>query len=98
MTSVVGTKDLVAAAVSAAMAQALPAGPAGGDPLVRRSEHADFQSNVALSTARTTGRPAREVAAAIAAAVDSGLSAAVAGPGFLNLTLPDATVWAQVSR
>ena len=42
----------VEAAVSAAMAKILPNGLAAEDPLFRRSDHADFQSNVALSLAK----------------------------------------------
>src|SRR5690606_28891622 len=55
----------VADAVSEAMAAALPGDVAGADPLVRRSDHADFQSNVALSLAKKLGRPPREVAGSI---------------------------------
>ena len=49
MGAVVGTTDLVEGAVAAAMARVLPSAMAGADPLVRRSDHADFQSNVALA-------------------------------------------------
>ena len=33
------------------------------DPAVRRSQHADFQSDAALGLARRLGRPPREIAA-----------------------------------
>jgi arginyl-tRNA synthetase len=92
-------KHLVAAAVSAAMARVLPAGLAGGDPLVRRSERADFQSNVALAAAKRLGRPPHEVARQLADALDGrGVSASVSGPGFLNLTVPDAVVWSRIGE
>src|SRR5205823_6230945 len=92
-------KHLVAAAVSAAMARVLPAELAGGDPLVRRSERADFQSNVVLAAANRLGRPPREVARQLADALDGrGVSASVSGPGFLNLTVPDAVVWSRVGE
>jgi arginyl-tRNA synthetase len=39
---------------------------ADADPLIRPSQFADFQANVALSLARKLGRPPREVAAEIA--------------------------------
>ena len=94
MTYVVATRSLVEAAVSAAMARVLPAGLAGSDPLVRRSEHADFQSNVALSVARPAGRSPRDVARALADAMDQrAVTATPSGPGFLNLTVPDAAIW-----
>jgi arginyl-tRNA synthetase len=99
VTDVVAAKHLVAAAVSAAMARVLPAELAGGDPLVRRSEHADFQSNVALAVARRLGRPPREVARQLANALDRrDIAASVSGPGFLNLTVPDAALWSRIGE
>jgi arginyl-tRNA synthetase len=61
------------------------------DPVLRRSQHADFQSNAALAF---KGR-GREVAAAVvqAAALDDLCARVeVAGPGYLNLTLADAVL------
>jgi len=75
---------------------------AGADPVVRRSEHADFQSNAALALAkRTRTRPA-ELAAAMAEALRADASTPVAevtvsGPGFLNLTLAEPALWRQVT-
>ncbi|MEV4352502.1 arginine--tRNA ligase [Actinoplanes sp. NPDC049596] len=59
------------------------------DPLVRASQHADFQSGAALGLAKQLGTPPREIAAAVAAKVDlSGLAGVeLSGPGFLNLTV-----------
>jgi arginyl-tRNA synthetase len=57
------------------------------------SSHGDFATNVALRTAKDTGRPPRELAAEIAARigeVDDVESTEVAGPGFINLRLADA--------
>src|SRR5689334_2111148 len=94
VTDAVAAKSLVDAAVSAAMARVLPAELAGSDPLVRRSEHADFQSNIALAIAKQAGRPPRDVATDLAAALDTGtVSATVSGPGFLNLQLRDSAIW-----
>jgi Arginyl tRNA synthetase N terminal domain len=62
VTDAVATRNLVEAAVSAAMARVLPAELAGADPLVRRSEHADFQSNVALALAKPSGRKPLDLA------------------------------------
>ncbi|HYZ53088.1 MAG TPA: arginine--tRNA ligase [Streptosporangiaceae bacterium] len=62
------------------------------DPLIRPSQHADFQANVALSLARRLGRPPREVAAELARSLriaDICLEPQVSGPGFINLTLRD---------
>jgi arginyl-tRNA synthetase len=61
------------------------------DPVIRSSPHADFQSGAALALARTLGRPAREIAAEVAAEADlQGIAEiTVSGPGFLNLTLTD---------
>lgn len=65
---------------------------AGGpvDPAVRRSQHADFQSDAALGLARRLGRPPREIAAEVrerAALGDLCAAVEVSGPGFLNLTV-----------
>ncbi|MFY1658142.1 arginine--tRNA ligase [Micromonospora sp. WMMD1274] len=65
---------------------------AGGpvDPAVRRSQHADFQSDAALGLARRLGRPPREIAAEVrerAALADVCAAVEVSGPGFLNLTV-----------
>lgn len=61
------------------------------DPVVRRSQHADFQANGALALAKRLGRNPRDVAAEVMAAADLAGFAEVeiAGPGFLNLTLAD---------
>lgn len=84
-------------AVAAAMGAVLPGELAGADPLVRRSEHADFQSNVSLSLAKRAGRKPRELAEALAGAVEGTLDVEVSGPGFLNLTVADDAVWRQVA-
>jgi arginyl-tRNA synthetase len=61
------------------------------DPVVRASQHADFQSNAVLALAHALRQPPREVAAEVVAAADlSGLAEiSVSGPGFLNLTVDD---------
>jgi arginyl-tRNA synthetase len=72
------------------------------DPLVRRSERADFQSNVALSLANSLGqRPA-----VLAQAVRDELAArntwladiTVSGPGFLNIRLTDAALTGRLTQ
>jgi len=64
------------------------------DPILRRSERADYQVNVAMSLGKALKRPPREVAQALLAKLDlsdlcteNGVE--VAGPGFINLTLRD---------
>ena len=55
--------------------------------------HGDFATNVALRSAKSIGRPPREVAEELAAkviALDEVESAEVAGAGFLNLRVSDA--------
>ena len=66
--------------------------------------HGDYATSVALQSARSAGRPPREVAAELAARVVSLPEierAEVAGPGFLNLRVTDAflgEVLAEVDR
>ena len=70
------------------------------DPVVvRRSEHEDFQYDGALQLARTLGQPPRTVASAVVDALpDTAVSGAqVAGPGFINLTVPDTLLWQQAA-
>ena len=52
------------------------------DPVVRQSQHADFQSGAALALARRLGRPPRAIATAVAGQADlAGLAAVgVSGP------------------
>src|SRR5689334_24973484 len=55
--------------------------------------HGDFATNVAMRSAKSIGRPPRELAQELAEKVvtlDEIESAEVAGPGFLNLRLADA--------
>lgn len=75
---------------AAALEKAFSAEHASADPVIRRSERADFQADVALQLARKLGKPPRAVAEALAAALDlAGVcdKVEIAGPGFLNLTL-----------
>ena len=68
------------------------------DPVLRRSDRADYQANAAMALAKKLGRPPREVAAAIVEHLDlDGIASAIdtAGPGFINVTLDAAFVAAQ---
>lgn len=58
----------------------------------RRPENGDYATSVAMRIARETGRPAREIAARLARELSGHpdiASAAVAGVGFVNLTVSD---------
>ncbi|MFI6130101.1 arginine--tRNA ligase [Micromonospora sp. NPDC051141] len=70
------------------------------DPVVRRSQHADFQSDAALALARQLGRPPRAIAEEVrerAELADLCASVEVSGPGFLNLTVADRALGALVA-
>ncbi len=61
----------------------------------RVKEHGDYATNIALQLAKQSGRPPREVAELLAARLRTvdGLDAVeVAGPGFLNLRLAQASL------
>lgn len=71
------------------------------DPLVRTSDHADFQANAALSLAKAARRRPTELAGDLVGQLATGpgqviADAAVSGPGFINLTLTDSALWVQV--
>ncbi len=87
----------LSAAVRAAVIAGIDAGDFTGsapDEVVlerpKNPEHGDYATNVALRLAKPAGRPAREVAEAVAAHLRSADGVArvdVAGPGFLNIVL-----------
>ncbi|WP_394812853.1 arginine--tRNA ligase [Streptomyces boetiae] len=80
----------VGEAVRAALSAVVSPELASEDPLVRRSEHADYQANVALSLAKRLGRNPRELATALREELTGRpwiASVEVSGPGFLNVTL-----------
>ncbi|WP_338757268.1 arginine--tRNA ligase [Nocardia vulneris] len=98
---VVPLLDRVADAVSDAIGRTRPE-LAGADPVLRPSERADFQSNAALALAERLGVRPAEYAAELVAALAPGAgrpvaTAAVSGPGFVNITVPDRVLWAQVA-
>src|SRR5262249_23807969 len=71
------------------------------DPALHRSQHADYQADLALALGRKMKKNPRDVAAAIAAqlpADDVIAAVAVSGPGFLNITLRADYLSAQVER
>jgi arginyl-tRNA synthetase len=81
---------LLAERLRAAVVAAFGADHAGADPMVRRSERADYQADLAMGLGKTLKRPPREVAAAVVAKLGlAGIAdrVEIAGPGFINLTL-----------
>ncbi|MFC1413467.1 arginine--tRNA ligase [Streptacidiphilus sp. N1-12] len=98
MTEVLAAKSLAEGLVSAAMGRVLPPSLSRRDPVVRASEHADFQSNVALSLAGSAGTTPRALAQSLRQELDGGpLLASLSGPGFLNLTLADSALWSLLA-
>ncbi|MFD7922945.1 arginine--tRNA ligase [Streptomyces sp. NPDC059740] len=94
MTSVSSLAATVNQCLADALAAALPEA-AGGDPLLRRSDRADFQANGMLALAKKLGGNPRELAAKVVDALPAGdviAQVEVSGPGFLNITLTDEAV------
>ena len=59
------------------------------DPALRHSDRGDYQANGVMGLAKQLGRPPREVAEELVGRLEIAdvASVAIAGPGFLNLTL-----------
>ncbi|MEI8147937.1 MAG: arginine--tRNA ligase, partial [Actinomycetes bacterium] len=72
----------------------------GSDPVLRPSDRSDYQVNGVMGLAKALGRPPREVADELVAALDlTGLATVeVAGPGFLNLSLTPAFLGQQLNE
>ena len=96
-------RHLLRARFDDAIVAAFGSEQAGTDPLLRRAQQlrfGDYQANVAMSLAKRLGANPREVAAALVdhlALGDVCRSVAVAGPGFVNLTLRDDYLAAELS-
>ncbi len=73
-----------------------PAGGGAADPLLRRSDRADFQANGILALAKKLKGNPRELAAKVVDALPSGdpvlKEVEVSGPGFLNITVGDRAI------
>jgi len=92
-------RNLLAERLKAAVVAAFGVEHAGVDPMVRRSERADFQADLAMGLAKTLKRAPRDVAAAVVAKLDLKSvceRVEVAGPGFVNLTLARAFLEREV--
>lgn len=94
MASVPSLASTVQQRLADALAAALPqAGSA--DPLLRRSDRADFQANGILALAKQLKGNPRELAGQVVAAVPANevlKEIEVSGPGFLNITLTDRAI------
>jgi arginyl-tRNA synthetase len=85
-------QEILAQRVRRALVAAFGDDEASTDPVIRPSQFADYQSNVALPLGKRLGRPPRAVAAELAERLDvADICAAieVSGPGFVNLRLRD---------
>ncbi|OLT33792.1 arginine--tRNA ligase [Actinomadura sp. CNU-125] len=92
---------VLAARVQAALAAAFGPSYADADPVIRPSQFADLQANVALPLAKKLGRKPRDVANEITEHLDvAGLvsKVEVSGPGFINLTLADEWIAGEAQR
>ncbi|MFI5619594.1 arginine--tRNA ligase [Streptomyces sp. NPDC051567] len=94
MASVPSLASSVTQRVADALAAALPEAGAA-DPLLRRSDRADFQANGILALAKKAKANPRELAATVVEALPTGdliQEIEVSGPGFLNITLTDRAI------
>ncbi|MFR9800046.1 arginine--tRNA ligase [Streptomyces sp. MS06] len=85
----------LATALSAALPEA-----ADADPLLRRSDRADYQANGILALAKKAKANPRELAGQVVERVDSGeliKDVEVSGPGFLNITVTDRAIIANLA-
>ncbi|MCQ9129879.1 MULTISPECIES: arginine--tRNA ligase [Streptomyces] len=93
MASVTSLSHSVEQHLSSAISATLP--EAAADPLLRRSDRADFQANGILALAKKAKANPRELATQVVANVVSGdviKEIEVSGPGFLNVTVTDRAI------
>ncbi|MFG3011463.1 arginine--tRNA ligase [Streptomyces cinerochromogenes] len=94
MASVTSLSDNVQQHLASALSATLPEA-AGADPLLRRSDRADFQANGILALAKKAKANPRELAAQVVSQVVTGdviKDVEVSGPGFLNITIADRAI------
>jgi arginyl-tRNA synthetase len=94
-------QQALATLMSGALAAAFGPDYAGADPVIRPSQFADYQANVALALAKRLNRAPRDVAAELAGHLGDGdviEKPEVSGPGFINLTLRDDWIATQATR
>ncbi|MFD8309232.1 arginine--tRNA ligase [Streptomyces sp. NPDC059690] len=95
MASVTSLSDSVQQQLASALSATLPEA-AGADPLLRRSDRADFQANGILALAKKAKANPRELATQVVERITTGdeliKDVEVSGPGFLNLTIADRAI------
>ncbi|MFK4109779.1 arginine--tRNA ligase [Streptomyces sp. NPDC002176] len=94
MASVTSLSDSVQQHLASALSAALPEA-AGADPLLRRSDRADYQANGILALAKKAKANPRELATQVVSGIVTGQVIAdveVSGPGFLNITVADQAI------
>ncbi|MFF0789821.1 arginine--tRNA ligase [Streptomyces spiralis] len=94
MASVTSLSDSVQQHLASALSAGLPEA-AGADPLLRRSDRADFQANGILALAKKVKANPRELATQVVGRVVTGdviKEIEVSGPGFLNVTITDKAI------
>ncbi|WP_405756429.1 arginine--tRNA ligase [Streptomyces sp. NBC_00073] len=94
MASVPSLASSVNQRVADALASALPEA-GGADPLLRRSDRADFQANGILALAKKAKANPRELATTVVDSLPAGdliKEIEVSGPGFLNITVSDRAI------
>ncbi|KOT45520.1 arginine--tRNA ligase [Streptomyces caelestis] len=91
MASVTSLTDLVNRQLTSALSATQPE----ADPLLRRSDRADFQANGILALAKKAKANPRELAAEVVSRITTGdliKDVEVSGPGFLNITVADRAI------
>lgn len=94
MASVTSLTASVNQRLASALSAALPEA-ADSDPLLRRSDRADFQANGILALAKKAKANPRELATQVLSQVVTGdviKDVEVSGPGFLNITVTDKAI------
>ncbi|MFE5810820.1 arginine--tRNA ligase [Streptomyces sp. NPDC056491] len=94
MASVPSLASSVNQRVADALVSALPEAGAA-DPLLRRSDRADFQANGILALAKKAKANPRELATTVVEGIPTGdliREIEVSGPGFLNITITDRAI------
>ncbi|MFI6662534.1 arginine--tRNA ligase [Streptomyces sp. NPDC050523] len=94
MAPVTSLSDSVQQQLASALSATLPEA-AGADPLLRRSDRADFQANGILALAKKAKANPRELATQVVGNLVTGdviKDVEVSGPGFLNVTLSDRAI------
>ncbi|MET7692253.1 arginine--tRNA ligase [Streptomyces sp. NPDC005483] len=93
MAPVTSLSDSVNQQLGSAISATLP--EASADPLLRRSDRADFQANGILALAKKAKANPRDLATQVVAGIVTGdviKDIEVSGPGFLNITLTDRAI------